>query len=166
MKKVVFALILAVLFVGCNSNSQDMKNIEPKLVVGNSLASLSLNDQNEKAQRLTPETKVIFFSFSKKVGHKCNEFLEKEDADFLSKNNAVYIADVSPAPSLIKSMFILPDLKKLKFPILLINDDKTSAEYSKGMDKEKIVVGILDNLKITEIKAVTSTKELSKIIAQ
>lgn len=93
-----------------------------------------------------------------------NEFLEKEDPDFLAKNHAVYIADISPAPSLIRSMFILPDLKKLKFPILLITDEKLSAEYSKGMDKEKIIVVSLDDLKIRDIKAVTSVKELQEAL--
>jgi len=165
MKKIVLTLFMALLFINCSGKNIDDKSVDAKLVVEKSLQNLKLNDQNEKPQTLQKDTKIIFFSFSKKVGHKCNEFLEKQDADFLSKHKAVYVADVSPAPSLIKSMFILPDLKELKFPILLINDDMLSAEYSKGINKEKIIVVHLENLKITKIDTLESADELAKALA-
>ena len=163
MKKIAFLITVALLLIGCNSNSDENKNVTAKLLQGESLSQLSLKDQNDKVETLKPDTHIVFFSFSKAMGHMCNDFLEKQSADFLAQNNAVYVADVSAAPSLIKKMFILPDLKKLKFPILLINDDAKSAAYSKGMDKEKIVVVILENLKIKEIKTVKDTKELSEL---
>jgi len=73
---------------------------------------------------------------------------------------------VSAAPSLIKKMFILPDLKDLKFPILLINDDKLSAEFLKGMDKDKIVVVTLHDGTIVSIQNVADTKALAAIFNQ
>jgi hypothetical protein len=164
MKKIIAALAIALLFLGCSSNSQENKNVEAKLAVGKSLASFQLNDQNGKTEHLKPDTKIVFFSFSKPIGHTCNAFLEAHPADFLAKHNAVYVADVSPAPTLIKKMFILPDLKKLKFPILLINNDKLSAEYSKGMNKDTIVVVHLDNLKITKIDNLKDKKELEALL--
>ena len=163
MKNIFLALILAFSFIGCNSKSDENKNVEPKLVVGKSLSDMKLKDQNEKAQSITQETKIVFFSFSKPTGHACNDFLEKKPANFLQKHHALYVADVSAAPSLIKSMFILPDLKDLKFPILLINDDTLSAEYSKGMEKEKIVVVFLENGKITKIQNLNDSKELETL---
>jgi hypothetical protein len=63
-------------------------------------------------------------------------------------------------------MFILPDLRKLKFPILLINNDKLSAEYSKGMNKEDIVVVTLDNLKITNIQNLKDATELESFFSK
>ncbi|WP_457745184.1 hypothetical protein [Sulfurimonas sp.] len=163
MKNIILSLILAFAFIGCNSKSDESKNVEAKLVVGKSLADFKVNDQNEKPQTIAPGTKIVFFSFSKKVGHLCNKFLEKKPADFLAQNNAVYVADVSPAPSLIKKLFILPDLKDLKFPILLINNDRLSAEYSKNMNKESIVVVILDNDKIVKIENLKDTASLDKL---
>jgi hypothetical protein len=157
-------LAIALLFLGCSSKSEDNKNVEAKLVVGKSLENLKLNDQNEKPQTLPADTKVVFFSFSKPVGHKCNKFLESKPANYIKEHNAVYVADVSPAPSLIKKMFILPDLKELKFPILLINDDKLSAEYTKGINKDSIIIVELKDLKITAIKEAKDTKELEKIL--
>jgi len=164
MKKIITALAIALLFLGCSSKSQDNANVQPKLVVGKSLADLKLNDQNEKPQTLSADTKVVFFSFSKPTGHACNEFLESKPANYLAEHKAVYVADVSAAPSLIKKMFILPDLKELKFPILLINDDKLSAEYTKGIDKASIIIVKLDHLKIKAINKAKDAKELEKIL--
>jgi hypothetical protein len=163
MKKIVAALVLALVFIGCSSKSEENTNVEPKLVVGKTLIDMELNDQNEKAKKISPDTKVIFFSFSKPMGHACNEFLEAKPAEFLAQHKAVYVADVSAAPSIIKNMFILPDLKELEFPILLINDDKLSAEYTKGMNKDTIVVVYLDNLKITKIENLKGSKELEAL---
>ena len=166
MKNIILSLLLALSFIGCSSKSDENKNVEAKLAVGKSLADLKLNDQNEKPTTLTQDTKIVFFSFAKPTGHACNEFLESKPANFLAEHKAVYVADVSAAPSLIKKMFVLPDLKELKFPILLINDDRLSAEYSKGMNKESIVVVSLDNLKITKIQNLKDAKALEKLFAQ
>ena len=163
MKKIVLGVFMALLFLGCSS-SATTKDVTQKLVVGNSLENLKLNDQQEKLRTLQKNTKIVFFSFSKAVGHKCNTFLESKEPDFITKHHVVYIADVSPAPTIIKNMFILPDLKKLDFPILLINNDKLSAEFTKGMQKDKIVVVYLNNLEITNIKNVSDIKELEQLL--
>jgi hypothetical protein len=163
MKKIFTAIVVALLFLGCSSNSQENKNVEAKLAVGKSLQSLSLKDQNEKPESIKEDTKIVFFSFSKPTGHACNAFLESKPADFLAQHHAVYVADVSAAPGIIKNMFILPDLKELKFPILLINDDKLSAEYQKGMQTDAIVVVHLDNFKITKIDNLKDEKELEAL---
>jgi uncharacterized protein YcfL len=163
MKKIVLGVFMALLFLGCGSNATT-KNVTQKLVVGNSLENLKLNNQHEKPSALPKDTKIVFFSFSKAVGHKCNALLESKESTFITKHHVVYIADVSPAPSIIKNMFILPDLKKLEFPILLINNDKLSSEFTKGMKKDKIVVVYLNNLKITKIKNVDDVKELEQLI--
>ena len=168
MKKILLALIVAFAFIGCSSKSDENanKNVKAKLVVGKNLSELKLKDQNEKSRTVAADTKIIFFSFSKPAGHACNNFLEKEPANFLAKHKALYVADVSAAPSLIKKMFILPDLKDLKFPILLINNDALSAAYSKGMNKDKIVVVFLNNGTITKIENLKDTKALKNFFSQ
>jgi hypothetical protein len=157
--------MLTFAFLGCSSKSDEStQNVEAKLVVGKSLASMELKDQHEKVTKVPQDTKVIFFSFSKPTGHACNAFLESKPANYLAKHKAVYVADVSAAPGIIKSMFILPDLKELKFPILLINDDTLSAEYSKGVNKESIIIVELNNMKIKAISAAKDEKELESFI--
>jgi len=165
MRNIFLAIVLALSVIGCGSEV-DTTKVEPKLVVGKTL-DLQLKDQHEKPQTIPEGTEVVFFSFSKPVGHMCNAFLEEHPKDFLPKHHTVYVADVSPAPSIIKNMFILPDLKELAFPILLINDDQLSAEFTKGMDKESIVVVFLDsNKKITKIKNLHSKEELTNLFGK
>ncbi len=165
MKKIIAILVVALLFLGCSSKSEENKNVEARLVIGKSLADLKLKDQNEKLTTIATDTKIVFFSFSKPTGHACNKLLESKPANFLAGHKAVYVADVSAAPGIIKSMFILPDLKKLKFQIHLINDDQLSAEFTKGVDKKSIVVVTLDNLKITDIQNLKDASELEKLFS-
>ena len=162
MKLILAIVISALFFVGC-SDDKPAKNIEAKLLEGKSLKSLHLNDQHKKPQSIPSDTKYVIFSFSKPVGHMCNAFLESHPADYLPKHHVVYVADVSPAPGIIKNMFILPDLEKLPFPILLINDDTLSAEYNKGINKDKIVVVELNNLTITKVRYLKDEKELESL---
>jgi uncharacterized lipoprotein NlpE involved in copper resistance len=162
MKKIIIALTMTLLFMGCNNNSAALQSTPAKLVVGQSLQGMQLKDQHGKIETISPKTTLLFFSFSKSVGHMCNEFLEKKPADFLEKHHTLYVADVSPAPTIIKKIFILPDLKDLPFKILLINDDTLSAAYSKGMNKESIVVVHLKDGTITKIENLDSKEALEK----
>jgi len=153
------------LLIGCSSD-KPLENIQAKLQVGKTLKAFQLPDQHTKLQKIPSDTKFVIFSFSKPVGHMCNELLNTKEATYLPKHKAVYVADVSPAPTIIKNMFILPDLEKLPFPILLINDDLLSASYSKKMDKESIVVLSLDNLTIIKIQNLKDEKELERLLEQ
>jgi len=163
-KTLVVGLFISLLFLGCSSSENNTQNVEPKLVVNNSLANLSLNDQNKKSHSVTADTKILIFAFSKDMGHACNDFFETKDASYLDKNNALFIADVSSAPSVIRSMFILPGLKDFKHTVLVIDDETIAANYKAGIDSEKIVIVNLDNNIITSIETVTTAHEMAKKI--
>ena len=162
MKKILLGLIAVMFFLGC---SDDVKvDVEPKVVVGNSLESLALNDQFEKPQTLSAETKKVIFAFSKDMGHMSNEFFDKQDADYLAKHNAVFVADVSGAPSLIRSMFIMPGLKDFKHTVLVIEDQNIAASYRIEAHKETIMIVDIDNFIIENISYISSEEELAKAL--
>ena len=165
MKKIITALLTALLFIGCSSNSKTNEAIESKLVVNQSLESLKLNDQHGKATPIKADTKKVIFAFSKDVGHQCNEFFATKPASYLADNKVQFVADISAAPSLIRSMFIMPGLKDLKYSILIIDDKNISASYKPEKNNEKIIVVSLKNKIITNIKYLDSNKELEKEIA-
>ena len=164
MKKTAIALMLALLFIGCNSSDEVIKNVEPKLVVGNSLSGLTLNDQFETQHILSPSTNKVVFAFAKEPAHVCNDFLNTKAPTYLKEHDAEFIADVSAAPSLIRSLFILPGLKDFKHTVLLLDDKNTAAPFRKNMDVEKIVVVFLKNNEITEVKTISTSEELEKIL--
>jgi len=163
MKIIIGFLITVVMFIGCSSKATDM-DVKPKLVVEKSLANLALNDQNGNAHKLKATTKKVIFAFSKDIGHTCNNFFATKDAKYLDNNNAIFIADVSGAPSLIRSMFILPGLKDFKHTVLILDDKELSSGYKKNQDVEKIVVAEVNDGIIKEIKSLNTVDELAKEI--
>lgn len=160
-KTLVIGLFLSLLFLGCSSN-EDKTTVEPKLVVQQSVAKLTLNDQNEKPHTINADTKTLVFAFSKDMGHACNDFFETKSESYLEDNHAFFIADVSGAPSLIRSMFILPGLKDFKHTVLVIDDKAIAANYKAGVDSEKIIIVNLNDTVITSIEAVSTAQEMAK----
>lgn len=164
MKKIIVGFIASFLFIGCSSNAQLEQAIEPKLVVGKSLSNMALSDQFKKAHILDETTKKVIFAFSKDTAHTCNDYFVTQSETYLSENNTQFVADVSAAPSLIRSMFILPGLKDFKHTVLLLDDKEKAAPYRANMDTEKIVVVYLDGNSIAQISNIASEDELKKVI--
>ena len=158
MTKIIVALLAAFIFIGCSAKTDE--NVAPKLVVGTTIADMKLNDQFDKPLTLKADTKKVIFAFSKDGAHVCNDYFKTQAASYLADNKSVFVADVSSAPSLIRSMFIMPGLKDFKHTVYLLDDENIAAPYRAQMDTEKIVIVSVENLKITNIKTITSEKEL------
>ena len=120
-----------------------------------------LPDQFDKVHSLSSDTKTIIVAFRKKYGHIVREYLKKHDPKLLEKNNAFFIADISKVPVVIRNMFILKDLKKSKFPVLLIYDKKISDSLNES--KDGIMVLHLENKKIKSTEYFHEEKELDKL---
>ncbi len=103
MRKIIFILILTVTFLNCND---DVKS-ELEIVVGKSLQSLKLKDQFGEFKNIKDDTKRVIFTFSKDMGRLCNDFFNSKEPAFLAKKHTIFVADISSAPSLIRSMFII-----------------------------------------------------------
>lgn len=164
MKNIIIGILAAFLLLGCSSKNDDNKNIEPKLVVGKSLADLNLKDQFEKPHTLNADTYKVIFAFDKEPAHVCNDFFNTQKPTYLQDHHVQFVADVSAAPSIIRSLFILPGLKDFKHTVLLLDDKAVAAPYRKGVDTTKIVVVTLLNKKITDIKTITTKEELKKAV--
>ena len=163
MTKILLGLLATFLLIGCSSSAVE-ENVKPKLVVGQSIADLKLNDQFEKAHALNPNTYKLVFAFSKDSAHICNDFFDTKAPTYIEDHNAQFIADVSAAPSLIRSMFIMPGLKDFKHTVLLLDDKAIAAAFRKDMDVEKIVIVYILNKEITKIKTISTEEELRKTL--
>ncbi|WP_457745431.1 hypothetical protein [Sulfurimonas sp.] len=160
MKKIILGLALVLTFIGCSSKSDENANVTPKLVVGESVKDIQLKDQFGKSHKIEDSTYKIIFAFSKDAAHTCNDFFNTQAPTYLQDHNTQFIADVSAAPSLIRSMFILPGLKDFKHTVLLLDDEEKAAPYRKGVNTEKIVVAYILNGKISEVKELDDSKEI------
>jgi len=163
MKKIIVGLLTALFFLGCSAKEVN-ENIVPKLVVGKSLEKVSLNDQFEKVHTIEQGTKTIIFAFSKDSAHTCNNYFVTKSATYLQDNHTQFIADVSAAPSLIRSLFIMPGLKDFKHIVLVLDDKSVASEFRAGVDTEKIVVVSVDDFKISTVKTISTKEELVEII--
>ena len=161
MKKIMLGLILSLVFIGCSS---DNKDAAPKIVIGKSLSNLDLKDQFEKAVSINADTKKVIFAFSKDVAHTCNDYFAMQTPTFLADNKTQFIADVSSAPSLIRSLFIIPGLKDFKHTVIILDDKDIAAPFRNGVDTEKIVVVYLENNVITDIKKLNGEADLKEFI--
>ena len=164
MKNILIGILATFLLLGCSSKSDENKNIKPKLVVGKSLADLNLKDQFGKQHTLNADTYKVIFAFDKKPAHTCNDFFNTQKPTYLQEHHVQFVADVSAAPSLIRSLFIMPGLKDFKHTVLLLDDKKNATPYRKGVDTTKVVVVTLLNKKITDIKTIGTKKELQKTV--
>ena len=164
MKNVIYALMFALLFTACSSDKSSTAKVEPKLVLNTSLSDLKLNDQFEKSHSINSDTKKLIFAFSKDMAHTCNDYFATKDDNYLHNNQTQFVADVSSAPSLIRSMFIMPGLKDFKHTVLLLDSKETAAPFKANQDTEKIIVVYLDNLTITSIKTISTEAELISTI--
>jgi len=164
MTKILLALLLALSFIGCSSKGEDLTKVPQKLSVGNNLSTLKLNDQFEKSHAIDATTTKLIFAFAKDAAHTCNDFFDTQKPSYLADNHTQFIADVSAAPSLIRSMFILPGLKDFKHTVLLLDDESIAAPFRKAMDTEKIVLVNLSKGVITSIKTLNTQKELQEAI--
>ncbi|HBQ45002.1 MAG TPA: hypothetical protein DD716_05065 [Thiomicrospira sp.] len=161
MKGIFTIVLLSVLLIGCSDKTVE-ENVEPKLVVGMSLEGLNLNDQFGEPRVISEDTKRIIFAFGKDTSHAINDYLLTQSKTYLEDYKVVFIADVSSAPSLIKTIFIMPGLKKLEHKVLVIEDSVVAAPYRKGVSEDMVVVVSVKDRKITEVKQVVPTPEAIK----
>ncbi len=166
MQKIILTVFTALLILSSSLHAEDAEDNEivPKLVVGKTLADITLNDQFEKPHTFYAETKKVIFAFSKNSAHTCNDYFDKKKPTYLADNHVQYVADISSAPFIIKFLFVMPSIKDLKHAVLLLDNEEVAASFKTGIDSQKIVIVTLNNKKITNIKTITTEDELTKEI--
>jgi len=137
---VIFLLLYGVLFA-------DVLKVKDKFPYD------SFSDQFDKKLAITPQTKEIIISFSKKNDKAVKAFLQTHKG-YLEKKQAVYLADVSSVPSLAMSLFMKPALKKYNFSVGLIEDEEI-AEILPNVEGKTTVIS-LDKMHIKSIRFVDS----------
>jgi hypothetical protein len=78
----------------------------------------------------------------------------------------MFVADVSAAPSMIRSMFIMPGLRDFEHTILVIDEEEISNKYKIADKAEKIVLVSLENFIITKIEYLDTVQEIEANLQQ
>ncbi len=131
------------------------------VTVGQPIQPLSLNDQFDVEHNITATTKKVVFTFKKASSHIVKDYLATQEADYLAKRDALYVADVSAMPAII-SFFVLPMLTSNDFPILVIEDEEQAEVYKNEEQIEAVMLVILEDFMVVDIKYINSEEDLIK----
>ena len=169
IKKIILGLIALIVIAGGllffinGKDNYDASKYKASATDGinvNSTLSFRLPDQFDKAHSLTDETQKIIFVFAKATGHTVKTFLQAQDKSYLTQRNALFVADISPMPTVIRNTFALPDFKKSPYSVLLIYDKEIAKSFKNETEADKIAIVTLDKGTVKEVKYVTTEEEL------
>ena len=146
-------LILSILFSTLAYSSS--------LKLNDKISNFSLTDQFDRIHTITSEVSTIVITFEKETLNSVNDFLSKKERDFLEKNNAIFIANISCLPNIFTRMFTLPKLRDYKYSILLIYDEKSAKFFEV---ENKITVYSIENGIVKNIRYLNSIFELEEIL--
>ena len=169
MKKIILTIVaLAIIAVGVlfainGKDNYDASKYSVTATNGinvSSKLSLTLPDQFDKAHALSSDTKKIIFVFAKATGHTVKAFLKKQSKDYLESRKALFVADISPMPTVIRNTFALPDLKKSDYAVLLIYDKEIAKTLKNEAKADMIAVADLEDKTIKNIQYLSTEEEL------
>jgi len=169
IKKIILGLLTLIIIAGGalflinGKDNYDASKYEATATNGLNIGStiaFTLPDQFDKAHSLTADSKKVIFAFAKATGHTVKKFLKQQDKNYLEKRNALFVADISPMPTIIRNTFALPDLKKSAYSVLLIYDGKIAKQFKNDAEAEKIAVVTLNNGTVEAVKYISTADEL------
>ena len=130
-----------------------------EVVLNEKIEQFELENQFDKKVSILEDTKKIIFAFKKASGHLVKGFLDTKNSDYLSSRDAMFVADVSAMPKIIR-WFVLDDLDNHPYSIVLIQDEDISKIYKDEKNIEKVLIVTLDNMKVLKIEYIDNVKDL------
>ena len=149
MKQILILLILISIFAKAST-----------LKIGDKISSFSLPNQFDKIHTIDNGTSFIIVAFEKKSTNLVNDFLSSKNNDFLDKNHAIFISDISCVPSVIVNIFTIPKMREYKYDILLIYKEN-SKKFLEGQDQ--VTVYFLENGFVKDVKFISTKEELERV---
>ena len=173
MKKLILGfLAISILLSGCGGNKLENKEkvtlnsgtVSEGIVVGSKLEDFKFKDQFDKETSLKDSTKKVMFAFTKPTGHLIKMYMADKKENYLTSRDIIFIADISGMPSIIATMFAIPDMKESKYPILLIKEKEKAMRFRNEQHKNSAMIITLKNKIIQNVKFVTNDKDLKSEI--
>ena len=99
-------------------------------VVGDTIEPITLQDQHDVTSSVDESTRLILFTTGMKGGKVVREAIDDKEPDYLSKQNTLFLSNISGMPSLIAKMLALPKMKKHKYSIVLDREGDVTKKIS------------------------------------
>ena len=126
--------------------------------VGDQLEPIALKDQHDKMININEDTRVVLFTRDMPGGKVVRKVIDAEEGDFLPKNHAVFLSNISGMPGMVAKMIALPSMRKHAYSIALDRDGEATKRFPSQDNNTTIL--LLDKL---EIKSIVFTKESSEV---
>lgn len=126
------------------------------------LSSMALQDQWDKEQSLSVDTRVVIFSQHKEGGQWVRQSLEALQLTDLAEKQWLYVADISKMPGLITRMFALPKMRDYGFAVALVRDHRMVEGWPAKEDA--VAVYRLDKLSVQSMEFFTSADALKNYL--
>jgi hypothetical protein len=131
--------------------------------VGDALPPLALVDQHGAALEVDASVRVLIFSREMEGGGIVKEALATGGADFLAAHRAVYVADVSRMPGLVRTLFALPAMRRRDYRIALDEQGDATRDFPSVEGTPTVLA--LDAGRITSIANPESVDALRSAVA-
>jgi hypothetical protein len=130
--------------------------------VGSALPRIELPDQRGEAHVIDGSVRAIVFSRDMDAGKIVREAVEKAGPDLFSRSGAVYVANVSGMPSLIRALFAMPAMRRRPYAVLVDEDGAKTADFPGGTTHPCVMR--LEGLTLTSVSSPRSPEALIALL--
>lgn len=130
----------------------------PALAAGDPLPALELEDQFGERRAVDDSVRLVLFSRDMDGGNAIREALAEDGAAFLEQHAAVYVADVSGMPALVRQLMAKPAMRRRGYPMLL--DENGAATRALPAEPGQATLLFLEAGRVKRIETVASAQAL------
>jgi len=160
--KLIWGLLFSLLFTLPSWSQPTIKKGNQMIEQNSTVEPFTLNDQFGNEHALEKMPKLLICSFGKETGKLISNYFNAQSAEYLTTHEIKLMADISAVPSLLRSTFILPKMKKYSFEILISTNSEFSDLFPKKED-ELTILKIEGNV-VQEVLFVNDEAMLKKVI--
>jgi hypothetical protein len=125
---------------------------------GSVLPRIELPDQHGEARVIDDSVRVVVFTREMKGGDVVKKAVEQAGPDLFDRNGAVYVVDVKGMPSIIRSLFAMPAMRRRPYKLLVDEEGTKTAEFPSLEGRPTVLV--LDKLRVTSLSNPATAEEL------
>jgi hypothetical protein len=125
---------------------------------GRRIEAITLPDQHGEPRAIDASVHAVLFSRDMGGGGVLKQALGDAGAALLERSGAIYVADVSRMPAMIRSLFAMPGLRRRGYPILIDAEGAATAEFPSEPERGTLVV--LDDLRVESVRHFERAGEL------
>lgn len=126
------------------------------------LPNLTLTDQHDQPQTVSPETRYLLFTADKDASNLADAVLDGQTAATLTATGIRYVADISGMPGMVTTMFALPKLRKRPYPILLGRTPNDTRDLPR--EPGKVTVIAAEGGTVTALHGLDDVAEIRQVL--